>query len=57
MTRTVALMGTFVTIQVVDDNRDPDAAVEIAERVKRVCGGFAGRAPLHATDREKKGCS
>ena len=38
MTRTVALMGTFVTIQVVDD--DPPATVEIAERVERAFGWF-----------------
>ena len=38
MIRTVSLMGTFVTIQVVDD--DPAAAVEIEERVERAFEWF-----------------
>jgi FAD:protein FMN transferase len=40
MTRTLALMGTCVTIQVVDANPVPDAADEIAERVERAFGWF-----------------
>jgi thiamine biosynthesis lipoprotein len=40
MTRTVPLMGTFVTIQVVGDATDPHASFEIAERVERAFGWF-----------------
>jgi thiamine biosynthesis lipoprotein len=40
MTRTVPLMGTFVTIQVVEDDTDAHPSAETAERIERAFGWF-----------------